>query len=79
MPKMISLRDFDLRSVQGLSVSFIAGEPTFVPDTLVPEAMEKGCVPADLVEKKAKRSAKPAEAETPVEPEPAAADSEVQA
>jgi hypothetical protein len=47
MPYMLSIRDFALRSTAGLSVEFVANTPVYVPDALVPEAMEKGCIPTE--------------------------------
>lgn len=58
MPEMISLRDFALRSTQGLSVSFERNTPTHVPPALVQEALDAGCALVDEKDRPA-----------PVEPE----------
>lgn len=48
MIKMISLRNFTLRSITGHTIAFKTNEPSEVPDICVSEAMEKGAVPYDL-------------------------------
>lgn len=53
MPEMISLRDFVLRSTEGLSVSFERNTPAYVPPALVQEALDAGCAMVDEKERPA--------------------------
>lgn len=45
--KMVCPRDYTLRSNTGYTIQFVAGEPTPVPDSLVPLAMSLNILPAE--------------------------------
>lgn len=50
MPEMVSIRKFNLSTTTGHMIHFEAGVPKFVPDEVVPHAMQAGCVPANAVD-----------------------------
>lgn len=50
MPQMKSLRTFTLATTLGHMVHFEAETPTFVPEPVVPFALEKGCVMCDAAD-----------------------------
>jgi hypothetical protein len=48
--EVVSLRNFRLASTTGHVVVFAAGEPKLIPNAILAEAMEKGCVPSDSLD-----------------------------
>lgn len=48
--EVVSLRNFRLASTTGHVVIFQAGEPKLIPNNILAEAMEKGCVPSDSLD-----------------------------
>ena len=48
--EVVSLRNFRLASTSGHVVQFAAGEPKLIPNVILAEAMEKGCVPSESLD-----------------------------
>jgi len=48
--EVVSLRNFRLASTTGHCVVFEAGKPTLIPNSILAEAMEKGCATTDTLD-----------------------------
>lgn len=50
MPKFTLHRNFTLRTTKGHTISFVKGEPVYVPPMCVPDAVAIGAVPEEAVD-----------------------------